>query len=98
MCGYQSATASICDGKSSKLKQVTIVGVDRIEINYAGSEWYDVTGETIVVLKGTKYTFKAFICPPGANWPENSPVWSGVASGTGETIEVTFDSEGTCEW
>jgi hypothetical protein len=73
---------------------VYVVEVDKIEIEYAPGSWDDVTEETIVVLKGTKYTFKAFPNPSTASWPANSPVWSGVASGTGETIEVTFDSSG----
>ncbi|MCK4794682.1 MAG: hypothetical protein KAV87_63720 [Desulfobacteraceae bacterium] len=74
---------------------VTVVKVDKIKIEYAPGSWDDVTGDTIVVLKGTKYTFKAFPNPASASWPANSPVWSGVASGTSEEIEVTFDSAGT---
>jgi len=74
---------------------VYVVEVDKIKINYAGTSWDDVTGETIVVLKGTKYTFEAFPNPSSAIWPPNTPNWSGVASGTGETIDVTFNSTGT---
>jgi len=75
--------------------QITIVAVTAIEINYSGSSWDDVTDETIVVLKGTKYDFKAIKTPAGASWPSDAPVWSGAASGTGETINVTFATVGS---
>jgi hypothetical protein len=73
--------------------EVTIVDVNSIEIQVA--DWDDVTGETIVLLKGTKYQFRAIPSPSGASWPSNSPIWSGIAQGTGPTIDVTFDSTGT---
>jgi hypothetical protein len=79
---------------SNGAKSVTVVEVGVIEINYTAGSWDDVTGETIVVLMGTKYTFRAKPNPTGASWPSGSPVWSGAASGTGATIEVTFGSEG----
>jgi hypothetical protein len=91
--GVTTITATC--GSSSQATTIYVVEVDNIEINYAESEWDDVTGETIVVLKGTKYTFKAVPNPTNVGWPTNSPIWSGVASGTGETIEATFDSSGT---
>jgi len=78
---------------------VTVVGVGEIHIRYATSpeSWEDVTEDpNLVVLKGTKYTFKAFPDPAGAIWPSD-PNWSGVASGTGETIDVNFPSVGTYE-
>jgi len=68
------------------------VGVDAIEINANGS-WQRVDGQTIVLLKGTKYTFRAIRCC-GQNCPSDKPVWSGLASGAGETIEVTFNGSG----
>jgi len=89
-----TAITATC-GSSSQITKIYVVEVDKIEINYTGSEWDDVTRETIVVLKGTKYNFKAVPNPTDVGWPANSPVWSGVASGTGETIEATFDSSGT---
>jgi hypothetical protein len=94
--GVKTVTASIDNTNgcsSSKEKQVTIVKVDKIQIDANG--WDDVTGETIVVLQGTKYTFKALPTPSGADWPSGAPVWSGVATGTGETIDVTFANTGT---
>jgi hypothetical protein len=84
-----------CGSGTGDAITVTAVEVDQIHIEYAEGMWDDITGETIVVLKGTKYTFKALPNPSGATWPANQPTWSGVASGTGETIEVTFDSTGT---
>lgn len=91
-CDAQPGCADKSDNDS---KTVYVVEVDKIKINYAGTSWDDVTGETIVVLKGTKYTFKAFPNPSGASWPSGTPNWSGAASGTGETIDVTFNSTGT---
>ncbi|MGD8501905.1 MAG: hypothetical protein PVJ86_14735, partial [Phycisphaerales bacterium] len=73
----------------------TVVAVHQVWINYAGSSWENVTGDTIVVLKGTEYTFKAYPDPSSASWPSGRPNWSGVASGTGATIDVTFDTAGT---
>ena len=82
-------------GTSSAQKNVTIVAVDKVKVEYPPGSWDDVTGETIVVLKGTRYTFKAFPNPPTASWPSNTPNWSGAATGTGETIPVTFGSSGS---
>jgi len=68
--------------------------VGEIDIEYSSGSWDNVTDETIVVLKGTKYNFKALPNPSGAQWP-TAPSWSGCASDTGETIyNVTFDSTG----
>jgi len=74
---------------------VHVVEVSDIEINYSGANWASVGGQTIVVLKGTEYTFKAIKAPPSESWPLGPPVWSGAASGTGETIVATFDTVGT---
>ncbi len=77
----------------------TVVQVDRIEV-YANDNWNDITGNTIVLLRGTRYSFKALPSPDGANWPSGTPVWklngNTIASGD-DTIEVTFDNEGTQE-
>ena len=91
--GTKTVTASIDDCSISKQKQVTIVKVDKVLINANGG-WDDVTGDTIVVLQGSKYTFKALPEPSGS-WPSGAPVWSGVTSGTGETLEVTFANSGS---
>ncbi|MCD6392464.1 MAG: hypothetical protein J7M40_03055, partial [Planctomycetes bacterium] len=79
-------------GTDSNSITIVVVGVDKIQIN-SGSGWDDVTGSTIYLLKGTKYTFKTTHSPLG-NWPSGEPTWSGVASGTGETIDVTFSNSG----
>jgi len=52
-----------------------------------------VTG-SITILKGTKYEFRAVECNMGKDWP-TGPTWSGVASGTGETITAEFDTTGS---
>ena len=80
---------------SSEDPPVMIVEVDKIEINANGS-WYDVTEQEIVVLAGTKYTFRALPNPSDAAWPAGSPKWYyGMDSETGETIEVGFNAGGT---
>ena len=89
--GSKTVTARICD--SSKSKDVTIVGVDKIQV-YAEASWQEVTDCNMVVLQGTKYTFKALPAPQGAGWPSGPPIWSGAASGSGETIEATFATGG----
>jgi hypothetical protein len=76
--------------------EVAIVEVDKIEM-YAGSprSWQDVTGGTVVVLKGTKYDFKAQPNLSGAGWPSGKPLWyrDGNPIGSGEKVEdVVFNS------
>lgn len=92
-CEYQARNGSGDTWKSSST--VTFVGVDKIEIDASG--WDDVTGETIVLMQGTKYQFRATPTPSGASWPANSPTWSGIKTGTGETIDVTFTDAGGFE-
>jgi hypothetical protein len=72
------------------------VRVDKIHVMpLPVADWFDVTGTTIVVLKGAIYRFKALPYPPDAGWPSGTPVWSGIVSGSGETIDVTFNNVGT---
>jgi hypothetical protein len=92
--GYYFVKAKCCTGIGDVIP-VIAVDVGSIEINYSGSNWDDVTDQNIVVLKGTKYDFKAIKTPAGASWPSGPPVWSGAASGTGETINVTFATVGS---
>jgi hypothetical protein len=75
---------------------VTAVDVLAIDIKYDATSWADVTGANIVVLKGTKYLFRARPDPEGAPWP-SPPEWSGAASGAGVFKWVTFSSEGSKE-
>ncbi|MHC4867819.1 MAG: hypothetical protein ACYTEX_27425, partial [Planctomycetota bacterium] len=63
---------------------------------YDATSWADVTDANIVVLKGTKYLFRARPDPEGAPWP-SPPEWSGAASGAGVFKWVTFSSEGSKE-
>ncbi len=80
-----------CSNAEDDTVDATVVDVDHIEV-FAEGSWHEK--DSIVILRGTKYTFKA-VLPPGATWPSGKPVWSG-ASGTGETIEVTFPTSGAC--
>ena len=68
----------------------TVIDVDHIEV-YGEDSWQEK--DSIVILQGTKYTFKAV--PTTGSFPSGKPTWSGAASGTGETIEVSFPSLGT---
>ena len=48
------------EGTRSQYKascRVYVVEVDKIKINYTGTSWDDVTGETIVVFEGYKIHF-----------------------------------------
>jgi hypothetical protein len=67
----------------------TVVGLGHIQC-----EGQNVDGTTIVLLKGTIYTFTAIPQAAGAGWPVGLPAWSGLASGTGEQKQVTFDFSG----
>jgi hypothetical protein len=78
---------------NSKQADAIAVAVGDIQVSAGGA--YTVTGQTITVLLGSKYTFTALPNPSGAQWPDDTPTWSGVASGTESSILVTFDSQGT---
>ena len=67
----------------------TVVGLGHIQC-----EGQNLDGTTIVLLKGTIYPFTAIPQPAGAGWPGGLPAWSGLASGTGEQKQVTFDFSG----
>jgi hypothetical protein len=66
--------------------------VSRIEIEYQYNNWAEVTEQSITLLKGTKYWFRAV--SSSGQWIENLPTWTGVGSGSGETIEITFADVG----
>jgi len=91
------ATSPPCTTYNGNSVSVSVVGVYQIEV-YA-SQWYQVTGGTITVLQGAKYTFRATPNPPGTIWPPQRPVWMlngnqiGAAGDT--SVELTFDSVGT---
>jgi hypothetical protein len=70
---------------------IAVVSVDEIAIGYSPLHWDNVAGDTITLLKGTKYTFLAIPNPYGVSWPSNQPTWSGCASGTGDSKEVSFN-------
>jgi hypothetical protein len=67
----------------------TVVGLGHIQC-----KGENVEDRSIVLLSGTIYTFTAIPQPAGAAWPEGMPVWSGLASGTGDQKQVTFDFTG----
>ena len=84
------------DKSGTCTRLVSAVRVDKIHVMpLPVADWFDVTGTTIVVLKGAIYRFKALPYPPDAGWPSGTPVWSGIVSGSGETIDVTFNNVGT---
>ncbi len=71
-----------------------IIEVDKIEITAEGKQ-NDVTGQTIVVLKGSKYSFKAIPNPTDKGWPEEKATWTGIGSSGEIDIECEFNEEGT---
>jgi hypothetical protein len=77
---------------------IHVVKVDKIKV-YNDGEWHDKTDQTIYLLNGSKYTFKAYPYPSGP-WPPPDPVtwtYSGTDPNTtdGDEIEITFTSTGT---
>jgi len=90
-------TAGCGDGEDEI--EIVVVDVNMIEIKFGpgASDWDDVTGRTIVLLKGTEYQFRAISNPSDASWPSGAPTWSGIETGTDPTIDVTFGSTGTFE-
>lgn len=59
----------------SNTVEFSLYCLDRIDLQ-CGNIWEDVSGETIYVLRGTRYNFKAVACGgPGLPWPTGHPVW-----------------------
>jgi len=73
--------------------RLTVFKLD-VEI-YTNGSWHNVTDDNITVLNGTKYPFRAILDPELAPWPSDKFSWSGIASGSNQMIEVTFDSIGS---
>ena len=74
--------------------KVEVAEIDKIQFKKNGT-WTDVPlGGLSVVCLGSSISFKAVLKAPGTIWPDNSPTWSGAASGTGEEVTVTFSSSG----
>ena len=88
-------TITCTDGINTKQVKIYVVAVSVISIKHGEASYSPVTGQTIVVLKGSKYTFKASRYPSSVPWPSGAPDWSGAASGTGEETTVTFNTTGT---
>jgi len=65
------------------------------KIQYQGATGFVDIPATLYVLKGTSVTFKAIPAPDGSVWPANTPTWGGVASGTGATTAVAFNTLST---
>src|ERR1044072_2150486 len=65
-----------------------------LEIQYQDGNTFVSIAGTLYVLKGTPVTFKAIPEPPATVFSPSQPTWSGSsgASGTGETMAVTFNS------
>jgi hypothetical protein len=72
---------------------LTVVGVEKLQINPSGMTFTDVSG-TLYVMLGKSLSFKAIPTPTDSTFPASQPVWSGSsgATGTGETTWVTFRS------
>lgn len=87
-------------GQSTEITQTgtfSVVKVDEIKINNTGTTWTDVTGGSIVVLRGSKYNFKAIPDPSGGTYPTLQPEWKWGTTdkGTGSPNLITFDTVGT---
>jgi len=83
-------TTDAVDSITITLKPVKIRAIQEAD----GDDGVDIES-TLHVLKGDTVTFIAAPDPEGKEFPDNQPVWSGSASGTGEEVDVTFDTEGT---
>jgi len=81
-----------CGGFDDRIR-VTVFKLD-IEI-YTNGSWHNVTDDNITVLNGTKYQFRAILDPVLDTWPSDKFSWSGAATGSEQTVEVTFDSTGS---
>jgi hypothetical protein len=87
---------------NSKTATFVVVGVKKIQMDTTGNgDWVDVDGDpTEVLLKGTKYTFKAIKDPENAaSWPSGWPTWSSSwwnmsRTENGDQTVVTFTGQG----
>lgn len=91
--GEKTVTGS-CE-ESSAQSDVTVVAVNKIQYYDPVAGWTDVPSppSPFFVHKGTTILFRAIKEPVGAKWPPGRPTWGGSsgASGTGETVRVTFN-------
>ncbi len=68
--------------------------VSKIQYKGPNNSSFSDASSTLYVLKDTAVTFKAIPNPSNVTFPSGQPVWSGSsgASGTGDTITVTFST------
>jgi PKD repeat protein len=68
-----------------------VVAIEKIRYRRSGGAWKDAP-EWLYVSKGETIEFTAVQEPAEAPWPANEPNWDGMASGTGPTATVVFDT------
>jgi len=68
--------------------------VEKIQYKEPGSSVFSDIGGTLFILKGSVVSFKAIPSPSSSTFPSGLPTWGGTsgASGTGETISITFST------
>lgn len=71
---YQARNGTVATWTTSSI--VSVIKVDKVKIKNPSGTYDDVTGGTVVVLKGSGYTFKAYPSPSGVSWPSGEPRWS----------------------
>ena len=91
-CGTCESFGFVFSAQSATLTVKTTV--KKIQYQEPGTSNYIDAVSPLYVLKGTTVNFRALPDPATATFPPGQPVWSGTsgASGTGQTISVTFNS------
>jgi hypothetical protein len=90
--GTITYTASATDATSVS-SNVTAISLSGLQVQLPGSVWVSVPS-TLYVLRGNAVTFRAL--PSSGSFP-SGPTWSGSsgASGSGETVAITFNTLST---
>lgn len=81
-------------GSGSGSAADTVVGVAKVQYQLNGTYTNLPAGGLSDICKGASISFKAFPDPAGAAWTSGQPVWSGAATGSGDTASATFSAVG----
>jgi hypothetical protein len=86
-----------CTTATNKSFRVTVVGVKRVEFQWGGEPWVDITASPMNCIPiYSNISYRAFPDPASAAWPSGKPVWGGSVSGTDTSVSKAYSTLGQC--